>query len=211
MIVERLPKTPRRNPLDHSEGFTLIELMIVILILAILVGIAVAVMSLAKTRAADAVAKANHRIGEGANTTTFLGLGLASYSNAPYPTTWYRYLSTVETKITWVTLTATSGSNVMSIGSGYKKNVVVTRTGTGRYFTFLYGKIGIYQGYVGSDNKWYPATTTTTPTYRYITVIVLNQSNNRGFFSVYDLGTLTRSGSFAWNSSNGQATDFQAQ
>ncbi len=195
---------------SHQKGFTLIELMIVILILAILVGIVVGVMLVAKNKAYDTVAKANYRIGEEANSRLFLTLGFPTYSGSPYATLWPRYISTIETKITWMRLLAASSGQVLQIRNSYKRGVATAIPAANYYLVSqIQGKICLFQGLLSPTNRWTAYNTGSIPNYRYISVIVFNPANNRAFYTVYDLGTAIKSGTCAWNTTNGRTTDFQ--
>ncbi|MHB8893805.1 MAG: type II secretion system protein [Candidatus Geothermincolia bacterium] len=200
----------RRDPLDDSKGFTLIELSIVILILAILVGIAVAVMFIAKKKAANATALSNSHIGEKCldnawfrcmegiyayyrdSNSTQLGAGANQYVYA-------RYMSFMEPKIHWIDVTV--AANVFTIyqpsaAYGWFKNRG-GRTAVANItdMTILQGKIALTpcRPTNASGTTWAAANQ------YYRTVLSVDTVAHRAYFTCYYQGKITRSGSFTMN------------
>lgn len=213
--LERAGSESSRN----CAGFTLIELMTVILILAVLTGLAVGVYLVVTNRAKEATAKSNYRIGEDSNTRVFLDClaeGQESYTGplgAAYRTDWARYISTQEKKITWVRLARVSNTR-LRIYRGYKNGAILYTTTTGAgdpyyYYDFklAYGKICIYPGYLNAANRWVNDATNR----QYITVIALNEKDDRAYYTVFYVGGPVKHGSFHWNSTDGTTSSFQSE
>jgi prepilin-type N-terminal cleavage/methylation domain-containing protein len=204
----------------ESEGFTLIELMIVILIIAILVGIAVAVMYVARTAAWNNTAKANERTGNTSMDNIWLyfsGMtpsGNPSLYNRYYDgnAIWAQAMSRYETKTRWVDVRRAAANQLYNYGA-WKNNALEanTRSGTTYYYTWncVYGKIGLYYGYRNTTtNQWVNTATSGATAYNEVTVIVLTQGTNKAYYTSYRLGQAIATGSFTWTPTTGTTVSF---
>jgi prepilin-type N-terminal cleavage/methylation domain-containing protein len=198
-------KLMRRCDGSFSEGFTLIELMIVILILAILVGIAVAVMVVAQKKASSATSEANLHIGEKCldnswfrcmegtyayyrdSNSAALGAGAAQY-------VYGRYLSYMEPKINWVDLNV--AANVFSVNQssasyGVWKNKVRSTVPNINDLSSIQGKIGVTacRPTNAAGTAWAAASN------NYRTVVTLDTISHKAYWTCYFNGVVYRSGS----------------
>jgi len=215
-MTDRNTKSLRVNH-SKSDGFTLIELMIVVLILAILVGIAVAVYLSSRKKVSEETAKANERIGTNCIDKVWFKIvdapfpagGDANYREsyrdfwppAPitspylpsgYPVNAY-YMSLIERKIYWSYMPVSGGklyvNNVYRNGIRIYGNFTVT---TGQDWNkYLSGKIGII------PYRWTGAAWSNSYN-RYITILTLDRVSNIAHYTTYFRGTVYRYGTFNW-------------
>jgi prepilin-type N-terminal cleavage/methylation domain-containing protein len=220
----KIDKERRASRVSASDGFTLMELVIVILILAILVGIAVGVMMFARTSAWNNTAKANERIGNQAMDSIWMYFS-GQVPVGAIPTQrytryydgyaiWAQSMSNYERKINWVDVRRAGNNQLYQYGV-YKRGALLanTRSGTTFYYDWskVYGRIGLYYGYRNTTtNVWTNTATTGTGAYGEVTVLALTEGSNKCYWTSYRMGQAIGSGSFTWTPTTGTTVTFGA-